>query len=174
MDEAALRVAPAGLRLMVRHRQDRENLALAEMQAALGRLVQTETAVVQAARHRDDCLETRIREERGIYDRLASSEEALTPGQLGEQLTALSRLTEAVEAADRELSDAGSAVTIAKAHLEEMRTQYARCARDAAKWVRIEDSATEIRRRDSELRDELEVEDEVSLRHGRRGPEASS
>lgn len=171
MVEAARRVAASDLRAMVRHRQQRESTALAEMQAKLARAAAAETRLADARTGLEAREADRTRGERAVYDRLGEGE-PLTPPQLQEQLGALSRLSEAVEEAEGDLARAQSQLIEALEAVAEARENYARHARDAAKWVRIEEAASDGRRRDLEEREELELEDDVSLRHGSQGGEA--
>lgn len=163
MDDAARRVKPSALRALLRTRQERERQALAEVGARLSALAEAERGRARAGAALAEAEAARARGEAAIYAALSEGV-GMSPAELEGRRAALLRLTEGVLAREKEVASAVKAVKTAAAAVAESRRAYADRMRDTRKWTQIDDRAATARRRHAADAEELETEDETSLR----------
>lgn len=164
MDDTARLVRPSDLAALLRTRRERERSALVELHACLARLAETEGRRTAAEDALAQAEADRARGEAAIYEGLAAGTAALSPAELDGRRAALGALTDAVTAAQGGVLEAERAIVAAHAAIGEARAAHAQRLRDTSKWVQIEGRAGAARKRHADSVEEIETEDETSLR----------
>ncbi|WID99705.1 hypothetical protein QO058_30395 (plasmid) [Bosea vestrisii] len=144
----------------------RERRALSEWQAMDAK--RRAAALAEASAHEElvAAQAERTAFERELYRRLIISD-PLLGGELERGQRTLEQLTAAVERRRTALDDAGAAHRKAEAAASESRAHWARSSAVLRKWQLIEGDIHRTRQLRSEHLGEIEIEDDIVLRHGR-------